>query len=249
MPVTHSHTSNVRPPSLGLRILYVEDDEDIQEMVRIILESHGYDVTLASTVSEGLSAVSEQKFHLVIADYNLPDGDGASMLAQAAHDGKLQCESLILTGSSNLGSKASAYRVMRKPIEVSKFVEKIDELLAPVRDEELSKASESLPSMGAPSAEAPKVELVLYISESSTASLRALRNLHKLSERCDRSRVSLAVVNVSREHPASFDEDRVTFTPTLVKRSPAPKLYFLGTLDNYQELADLFNDLTLGHLP
>lgn len=239
-----------QPRILGLRILYVEDDEDIQEMLKLILESNGYEVTLAGSVSEGLKVIREQPFHLVIADYNLPDGDGATMLAQAAQDGSLRCESLILTGSSNLGTNASAYRVMRKPIDVNKFLSKIDELLSPIRDEEMSKAratlAEPISEPRPQPAVAPAVELVLYISEASTASLRALRNLQKLLEQCDRTRVSISVIDISRERPASFDEDRITFTPTLVKRRPEPRIYFLGTLDTYHELADLLCDVPRG---
>src|SRR5689334_13046970 len=88
--------------SLGLQLLYVEDDLDIQEALQEVLEAAGYRVTVASTATEGLSLLRVQKFHLVITDYNLPDINGGRMLSQAAEAGILSCESLILTGASRL---------------------------------------------------------------------------------------------------------------------------------------------------
>jgi len=82
----------------------------------------------------------------------------------------------------------------------------------------------------------------LYISEASTSSLRALRNLQVLLEGYEPSQVDLHVVDLSKERPPSFDEDRITFTPTLVRRTPEPRVYLLGTLENLQTVTDLLSD-------
>jgi DNA-binding response OmpR family regulator len=232
-------------PSLGLKILYVEDDLDIQEALREVLEFAGYQVTIASTASAGLEALRKERFHLVISDYNLPDFSGGKMLTLAAQAGLLNCESVILTGASMLDGTAG-YRVIRKPIDVDKFLLRIHEILAPVRDEEFQKARASLERtvseeqrQGKP---ASRVELVLYISEASPASLRALRNLEKLLSRYEPSQFLLQVIDLSRERPASLDEDRIAFTPTLVKRTPAPRIYLLGSLEHIQAVEDLLSD-------
>jgi DNA-binding NtrC family response regulator len=232
-------------PSLGLKVLYVEDDLDIQEALREVLEFAGYQVTIASTATEGLEALRKERFHLVISDYNLPDFSGGKMLTLAAQAGLLNCESIILTGASTLDGTAG-YRVIRKPIDVDKFLLRIHEVLAPVRDEEVQRTRANLErtggeeqQQGKPSA---RVELVLYISESSPASLRALRNLEKLLARYEPSQFLLQVVDLSRERPASLDEDRIAFTPTLVKRTPAPRIYLLGSLEHLQAVEDLLSD-------
>ncbi len=231
-------------PSLGLRVLYVEDDPDIREALQEVLEAAGYHVTVASKAGEGLEALRREQFHLVITDYNLPDFDGARMLALAAETGLLNCESLVLTGASHLDGTAG-YRVIRKPIDVDKFLFRLHEILAPVRDRELLRTKENLQrtQQKEEGQKGVKVDLTLYISEASPASLRALRNLEKLLANYERSQVRLSVVDLSKERPPSFDEDRIAFTPTLVKRFPSPRAYYLGTLDHFQAVTDLLNDM------
>ncbi len=230
--------------SLGLQILYVEDDLDIQEALQEVLEAAGYRVTVASTATEGLSLLRAQRFHLVITDYNLPDINGGRMLSQAAEAGILNCESLILTGASRLDD-VTAYRVIRKPIDVDKLLAKLSEILAPVRSQELAKAKAHLEvtlDRHNDTANQKRIGFILYISEASTSSLRALRNLQKLLDEYEPSQINLQVVDLSKERPASFDEDRITFTPTLVKRNPEPRVYLLGTLEHIQAVADLLGD-------
>ena len=230
--------------SLGLQILYVEDDVDIQEALQEVLEAAGYRVTVASTATEGLGFMRSQKFHLVISDYNLPDINGARMLTQAAETGILNCESLILTGASRL-EDVTAYRVIRKPVDVDKFLAKLNEILAPIRDEEMAKARAHLEVALDKRNQVDgqkRIRFCLYVSEASAMSLRALRNLQALLEGYDASQVELLVVDLSRERPPSFDEDRITFTPTLVRRSPEPRIYLLGTLENLQTVTDMLGD-------
>ena len=227
--------------TLGLRLLYVEDDLDIQEALREVLEAAGYQVTVASKAADGLAALRREQFHLVITDYNLPDFNGARMLTEAAESGLLNCESLILTGASQLDG-TTGYRIIRKPIDVDKFLLKVYEVLAPIRDRELERTKENLErtqQRGRPSNSPSRLELMLYISEASPASLRALRNLEKLLGAYDPAKYQLTVVDLSKERPPSFDEDRIAFTPTLVKRTPEPRTYFLGALDNIQAVADV----------
>ncbi len=234
------------PPGHGLRVLYVEDDPDVQEMLKTLLEDHGYAVTTASTAEDGLEALRHDRFHLVIADYNLPDGDGASMLVKAAREGRLHCESLILTGAFRLGTHATAFRVLRKPIDAMAFLAKLDEILAPARDAEMAHARahiEATSSRNPRVATEKRIELVLYVSEASRASLRAVRRLEDLLTAYDPRKVCLRIVDVSREQPESFDDDRITFTPMLVKHHPSPKAYFLGALDRVEDVKELLGEI------
>ena len=51
--------SGANPRSSG-RVLVVEDERDVAELLRYNLTKDGYDVVLAATASAGSSAVSEQ---------------------------------------------------------------------------------------------------------------------------------------------------------------------------------------------
>jgi circadian clock protein KaiB len=75
--------------------------------------------------------------------------------------------------------------------------------------------------------EGPLVELTLYVSATSAASLRAQVQIQKALAEFDSSRVRFEVLDVARDVRRA-EEDRVIFTPTLVKRQPAPPAWFVG---------------------
>lgn len=83
------------------------------------------------------------------------------------------------------------------------------------------------------------VEVVLYVTESP-ASLRALRNLERFVRSRQDLRLRLRVWDLSRE-PLGADaaEDRVAFTPMLVKRMPPPRERLLGDLQHVDRLEEL----------
>jgi two-component system phosphate regulon response regulator PhoB len=61
------------------RILVVEDEEDIQELVRYNLERESYKVTCAGTGEEALEAVAQKVPDLVLLDLMLPGIDGLTV--------------------------------------------------------------------------------------------------------------------------------------------------------------------------
>jgi CheY-like chemotaxis protein len=70
----------------GARILVVEDNADEAQMVKLILEPHGYEVTLAADGREGLKAVEAQKPDLIILDVMMPILNGFAMCARLRED-------------------------------------------------------------------------------------------------------------------------------------------------------------------
>ncbi|MEE8121096.1 MAG: response regulator, partial [Anaerolineales bacterium] len=61
------------------RILVVEDDSDIGNMLRIYFTGQGYDVDLATTGSDALSSTHANMPDLIVLDILLPDMDGYSV--------------------------------------------------------------------------------------------------------------------------------------------------------------------------
>ena len=59
-----------------MRILLIEDDTRLAEMVRDYLGESGYAVTLSGTVSEGLALHERHDYDAIILDIMLPDGGG-----------------------------------------------------------------------------------------------------------------------------------------------------------------------------
>jgi len=76
------------------------------------------------------------------------------------------------------------------------------------------------------------------VSSSSLASVQARRNLDRILDSFDRTQISCSICDLGRE-PMAGVEDGVSFTPTLVKRYPEPRMWLLGNLAESEILADL----------
>ena len=72
--------STTEPAPEGARILVVDDEKTITDLVGIYLEKEGYEVTLAYNGADAAKAILEREFDLAILDVMLPDIDGFELL-------------------------------------------------------------------------------------------------------------------------------------------------------------------------
>lgn len=63
------------------KILVVDDEAPIRELLSTYLAKYNYEVLVASTGEEAQKAVNEEALHLVILDVVLPDSDGLELLS------------------------------------------------------------------------------------------------------------------------------------------------------------------------
>ncbi len=85
---------------LILRILYIEDDESVAELFKIVMESHDYQVDLAYTGNEGLSLHSSNPYDVVAVDYQLPDITGLDICRELLLDDP-DLPTLMVTGKGS----------------------------------------------------------------------------------------------------------------------------------------------------
>ena len=85
-----------------------------------------------------------------------------------------------------------------------------------------------------------RLELRLYISSFSKVSLRARENLERLLAGYPLGDIALTVYDLAREFPPSVEEDRVVFTPTLVRSRPGPRIWIRGDLSDPRIFTELF---------
>ncbi len=70
----HSRESN------GRRVLVVDDEEDIREIIEWALTREGYDVTLVDSGSDAVEAAGAADFQLALVDVAMPGMDGLATL-------------------------------------------------------------------------------------------------------------------------------------------------------------------------
>lgn len=57
-------------------ILIIDDDSDLSFIISDMLENYGYKVSHAENASEAFEMLSENKYHLILLDINLPETTG-----------------------------------------------------------------------------------------------------------------------------------------------------------------------------
>src|SRR5256714_7078827 len=99
------------------RILLVEDDEGVGELLAMALEGDGYEVDVATTAAESWARLAAQAYALVIADWRLPDGDG-SVIADGAAD--LGAKTFIMSGylPELPSDRREGHQCMMKPVRL-----------------------------------------------------------------------------------------------------------------------------------
>ena len=116
------------------RILVVEDNTDMRDLLQMYLRSAGYTVTLAEDGDEGLRAVETECPDLLITDIRMPNGDGVELIEHLrAKPGLIELPILVLTangdGRSHKAREAGANVIMRKPVDLDSVIDIVRELL------------------------------------------------------------------------------------------------------------------------
>ncbi len=76
--------------SKSIRILCIEDDPEMIELVRLILARHGYEVIGAAGGEAGLEALEREKPALVLLDLMMPEMDGWEVFQRMRADERMR---------------------------------------------------------------------------------------------------------------------------------------------------------------
>ena len=115
------------------KILYVEDNLDTAEAVRIILTGVGYDVELAHTGMEGLEKLQKNDYDLVILDVMLPDMSGGDIFEKTVVTKKCKYVFLSITPVDKKGRvkllKKGVSDYINKPFRKDDLIERISKVV------------------------------------------------------------------------------------------------------------------------
>jgi CheY-like chemotaxis protein len=125
-PPQSSVSSPLMHPSLT-RILVVDDEADVRELLRDILESEGYKVVVAAGGREALSLFNEESFDGVFTDIGMPEMSGWE-LARVIRERDQQIPLAVITGwgdavGSDEQKKAQVDWVITKPFTAGRIAE------------------------------------------------------------------------------------------------------------------------------
>jgi CheY-like chemotaxis protein len=116
------------------KILIVDDDQLMRDMLRIHLTNAGHKVTLAADATEGIRALLDTDFDLIVCDFNMPYMDGLELTAAIRTDPKTAHIPVIMfTGSREEEVARRALELgttlINKPIQAQEFMGEVARLL------------------------------------------------------------------------------------------------------------------------
>jgi two-component system response regulator PilR (NtrC family) len=199
--------------SAGKRILIVDDEQSMRDMLGILLRKEGLEVHTAGSRAEAADVLSQGTVDLVLTDVRLPDGDGIEVLRHVKA-GSPETAVVVMTGygtseTAVAARKLGAEAYILKPFDVDELRVVVRDALAnrSLREENLrlkrevgqthgldrvvgySSAMASLFEMVR--AVAPTSSTVLITGESGTGKEMVARAIHDLSGRAEGPFVSI----------------------------------------------------------
>ena len=119
-------------------ILVIDDEVQIRDVLRTVLERVGYDVTEAGDGNEGLQIYAEGGVDLVVTDIIMPEKGGIDTIMDLRRDFP-EAKIIAISGGGMCGDVSyldmalgvGADRAIGKPFVLDDFLESVEELLAP----------------------------------------------------------------------------------------------------------------------
>lgn len=135
----------------GRRVLVVDDEVGIRELLSDILQDEGYQVELAENASQAREWRQKQRPDLVLLDIWMPDCDGISLLKEWGTGGLLTMPVVMMSGHGTIDTAVEATRIgafdfLEKPIALQKLLKTVNAALK--HGEKLPRSDMSLLNLG-----------------------------------------------------------------------------------------------------
>jgi len=118
------------------RVLIIDDDQRLAELVRTFLQQHGFEVVHEATATAGRLAVSVDKPDAVLLDVMLPDGDGMELCRELRADSDVPILMLTARGEDTdriVGLELGADDYLPKPFNPRELVARLKAVLRRAR--------------------------------------------------------------------------------------------------------------------
>ncbi|MEO8671377.1 MAG: sigma-54 dependent transcriptional regulator [Tahibacter sp.] len=203
-------------------ILVVDDEPDIRNLIKEILEDEGFQVSVAANATDAREARRRLRPDVVLLDIWMPDLDGISLLREWAERGGLPCPVIMISGHGTVetaveATRLGAYDFVEKPISLAKLLLTVERALEASR---LKRENEGLkrqlpiplePVGGSKVMHALRSQLerlaghdtwLLMKGEPGSGKESLARWMHDRSARRERPFVTVAPGSIAREHAA-----------------------------------------------
>ncbi|OWY41014.1 sigma-54-dependent Fis family transcriptional regulator [Xenophilus sp. AP218F] len=184
-----------------LRVLVVDDEPDIRELLELTLRKMGLQPVCAGSVAEARACLAAGAFDLALTDMRLPDGEGLEVVRFVAEQG-LDTPIAVITAYGNtdnavLAMKAGAFDYLQKPVSLAQLRSLVGSALKvdgkrPAGAARLEGESPAMRDVLGLVAKLARSQAAVYISgESGTGKEQAARLIHEQGPRAERAFVAV----------------------------------------------------------
>jgi CheY-like chemotaxis protein len=119
------------------RILVIDDDDQVREMLRQMIRNAGHEVEVAADGDVGMAMYRDNPADLIVTDIIMPEKDGWEAIVELRRDYPA-VKIIAISGGARVGpysylaiaKRFGAQKVFAKPIEKTELLQAIGELLA-----------------------------------------------------------------------------------------------------------------------
>jgi len=145
-------------------ILVVDDEPDIRDLVREILEDEGYRVSVAENGESARAAYSHGAPDLVLLDIWMPDIDGITLLREWSTGSGLDCPVVVMSGHGTVETAIEATRLgahdfVQKPISLARLLAIVSQALESGR-KQVKPAAMPVPAPTEPIGNSPVMQVL-----------------------------------------------------------------------------------------
>ncbi len=117
--------------SKGFKILIIDDEKELCELIQLILKDKNYQIDCAYTLKEGRKKFMNQHPSILILDHFLPDGNGLDMIE---HEPEILINSkvIMITGDTKSSTRAEDLGIeffIQKPFSLKTIRELVQEII------------------------------------------------------------------------------------------------------------------------
>ena len=110
------------------KILIVDDEEDIGELISLILSKEGLDTVVKNNANDALKEIENNKFDLILLDIMMPDMSGTELCSKIRD--KVECSIIFVSAKNAILDKMLGYEIggddyITKPFENTELVLKV----------------------------------------------------------------------------------------------------------------------------
>ncbi len=115
-----------------MKILGIDDNEDLLSLCEIALTSDGHEYTGIDNGRDGVNAIKNEKFDMVLLDLSMPDFSGVDVVDALVKDGLMKKQKIVIFTASSATEKEyapllekGAHSIIKKPVDVVVLLETI----------------------------------------------------------------------------------------------------------------------------